>query len=490
MTMSPAFPYPISNDPRTILIDGVLRGAASGGGIPVLDAATGKPFSTLSAGSAADVDAAVGSARAASESWARTDAMTRGRILTRLAGLIEVNAGLLAEIESRDVGKPLKQAKSDVVACARYFEFYGTAADKLHGETIPYRDGMTVIVLREPWGVTGHIIPWNYPLQIMGRSVGAALAAGNATVVKPAEDASLSIVMIGELALEAGVPPGVFNVVTGYGHEAGAALSAHPDINHISFTGSPQTGTAVQQAAARNNVSVVMELGGKSPQIVFADADLDAAVPVIVAAIVQNAGQTCSAGSRLLVERPVYEALIGRLKPIFDGLKVGPGCDDLDCGPLVNAKQKARVEAMVGAAVAAGVPVIAEGALAPGASQDGFFVTPKILGPVPPTERIACDEIFGPVLVVTPFDSEDEAVAYANATDYGLVASVWTRDGGRQMRLVHKIKAGQVYINNYGAGGGVELPFGGYKRSGFGREKGFEGLKSFTVMKTAVFRHG
>lgn len=478
-------------EPNTILIDAVRRSAASNRTIPVLNAATGKPFAALAAGGAADIDAAVKSARRASEAgWASFDPLLRGRMLMKLAGLIEQNAELLAELESLDVGKPLKQARQDVVACARYFEFYGTAADKLHGETVPYRPGMTVMVLREPWGVTGHIIPWNYPMQIMGRSVGAALAAGNACVVKPAEDASLSILKIAELALEAGLPPGAFNVVTGYGAEAGAALAAHPDIDHISFTGSPGTGAAVQQAAAVNNKSVTMELGGKSPQIIFADADLDAAVPVITAAIVQNAGQTCSAGSRVLVQRSVYDALVARLKPVFDGLVCGPGARDFDCGPLVNAKQKARVDAMVAAALASGAPVIAEGKLAPEASADGFFVTPKILGPVAPDAPIACDEIFGPVLVITPFETEAEAVAIANATEYGLVASVWTKDGARQMRLVRAIKAGQVYINNYGAGGGIELPFGGYKRSGFGREKGLEGLKSFTVLKTAVFNHG
>jgi aldehyde dehydrogenase (NAD+) len=226
------------------------------------------------------------------------DHTERGRLLIRLAALIDSHREEIAAIESRDTGKPIRQARSDAEFCARYFDFYGTAADKLHGETIPFRPGYTVFAVREPWGVTGHIIPWNYPAQIMGRSVGAALAAGNACVVKPAEDASLSTLRVAELALEAGLPPGVFNVVTGYGHGAGAALAAHPGIDHISFTGSPQTGAAVQAAAARNNVSVTMELGGKSPQIIFADANLDDAVPSIVAAIVQNAGQTCSAGSR------------------------------------------------------------------------------------------------------------------------------------------------------------------------------------------------
>ena len=491
MNIAPQIPAAVTAEPNTILIDGMRGGARSGRLIPVVDAATGEVFAALSAGCAAEIDAAVTSARAASEGgWATSDPLVRGRLLIRLSELILAHKDELARIEARDVGKPLKQALADIDSCARYFEFYGTAADKLHGETIPYRPGFTVIVTREPWGVTGHIIPWTYPVQIMGRSVGAALAAGNACVVKPAEDASLSIVRIGELALEAGLPPGVFNVVTGYGAEAGAALAAHPGIDHISFTGSPVTGAAVQVAAAKNNTSVTMELGGKSPQIVFADADIEAALPVLQAAIVQNAGQTCSAGSRLLVERPIYDQLVPRLAAAFRALTCGPGLDNPDCGPLVNGKQHARVNAMLADAAAAGVATIAEGQMVPGASPNGFFVTPKLLGPVAVDAPIAQDEIFGPVLVVIPFDGEDEAVRIANGTAYGLAAGVWTADGARQMRMVHKIRAGQVYINNYGAGGGVELPFGGYKKSGFGREKGIEGLKSFTVLKTATFRHG
>ena len=481
----------MTETPETLFIGGQRRPATGGGRIEVRDPATGEVFTHISAGTAEDVDAAIRNARASADAgWAAMDPLLRGRLLIRLAVLIEANREDLAEIEMRDVGKPLKQARADVDACARYFDFYGTAADKLSGETIPFRPGYTVLTLREPWGVTGHIIPWNYPMQIMGRTVAAALAAGNACVVKPAEDASLSTLRIAELAIEAGLPPGAFNVVTGYGAEAGAALAGHRDINHVSFTGSTGSGAAVQQAAARNNVSVTMELGGKSPQIVFADADLDAAVPFIVGAIVQNAGQTCSAGSRLLVERPVYDALVAKLTPKFEALVTGPGCDDADCGPLINARQMQRVLAMVDQAKRQGVRVLAEGRMASNAPAGGFYVTPKLLGGAGANSPIAQDEIFGPVLVVLPFDGEEEAVAIANGTDYGLVAGVWTRDGARQMRMAQRLKCGQVFINNYGAAGGVELPFGGYKRSGFGREKGIEGLKSFTVLKTVALRHG
>ena len=477
--------------PDTILIGGARRPAASGASIAVRDPGTGDVFTLISAGGVEDIDAAVKDARRASDAgWAMSDPLLRGRLLIRLAELILAHKEDLAAMECQDVGKPLKQARADVDACARYFDFYGTAADKVHGETIPYRPGFTVLTVREPWGVTGHIIPWNYPMQIMGRTVAAALAAGNACVVKPAEDASLSTLRIAELALEAGLPPGVFNVVTGYGHEAGAALSAHRDINHISFTGSPGSGAQVQQAAARNNVSVTMELGGKSPQIVFADADLDAAAPVVLAAIVQNAGQTCSAGSRLLVERPVYDALLERLVPMFDALVVGPGKDDFDCGPVINARQQQRIKAMLEQAEQQGARVLAQGRMATNAPSGGYYILPTLLGGAGINSPVAQDEIFGPVLVVLPFDGEEEAVTLANGTDYGLVAGVWTRDGARQMRLAQRLRCGQVFINNYGAGGGVELPFGGYKRSGFGREKGIEGLKSFSVTKTIALRHG
>lgn len=483
-------PASIDTDPRTHLIDGLRQPSVSGETIAVLDPGTGEPFAAISAGGSAEIDAAVRAARGASQAWAEMDPLTRGRLLIRLGALIDTHREALAVIESRDTGKPLKQARSDIEFCARYFDFYGTAADKLHGETIPFRPGYTVMALREPWGVTGHIIPWNYPAQIMGRSVGAALAAGNACMVKPAEDASLSTLRIAELALEAGLPAGVFNVVTGYGHEAGAALAAHPGIDHISFTGSPGTGGAVQAAAAKNNVSVTMELGGKSPQIVFEDADIEAALPFLVNAIVQNAGQTCSAGSRLLIQASIWDQVVAQLAPLFAALEVGHGTSDAAVGPLINARQQARVEGMVRKAISDGAPVLAEGRMAKDAPAGGFYVTPKLLGPVAADHPIAQEEIFGPVLVAMPFTDEADAVRLANGTAYGLVAGVWTRDGARQMRMVRKLKCGQVFLNNFGAAGGVELPFGGAGRSGFGREKGIEGLKSFTVIKTAAFRHG
>ncbi|WP_186037793.1 aldehyde dehydrogenase family protein [Burkholderia gladioli] len=464
---------------------------ANGETIAVIDPSDGAPFARLARGSAADIDAAVRAARGAFEgAWGATSAAERGRLLFRLSQRVAEQQEALAQLECRDTGKPLKQARADAAALARYFEFYAGAADKLHGETLPYQSGYTVLTIREAHGVTGHIVPWNYPMQIFGRSVGAALATGNACVVKPAEDACLSLLLVARLAAEAGLPGGALNIVTGYGHEAGAALSAHPGIDHISFTGSPDTGRLVAQAAAERHVPVTLELGGKSPQIVFADADLDAALPVLVSAIVQNGGQTCSAGSRVLIEHGVYEPLLDRLATAFNALRVGPGLADLDCGPLINAKQQQRVWDFLSDAQHDGIAMAAHGEVMPEAPESGFYQAPTLLRDVPPGHRLAQEEVFGPVLAAMRFRDEDEALALANGTAYGLVAGIWTRDGARQMRLARRVRAGQVFVNNYGAGGGVELPFGGSGRSGHGREKGFEALYGFTVLKTIALKHG
>jgi aldehyde dehydrogenase (NAD+) len=327
-------------------------------------------------------------------------------------------------------------------------------------------------------------------MQILGRSVGAALAMGNACVLKPGEDASLSALKVGELAIEAGLPAGALNIVTGYGEEAGAALAAHPGVDHVSFTGSVEVGRLVQKAAADHGCPVTLELGGKSPQVVFADAELDQALPAIVNAAIQNAGQTCSAGSRLLVEESAYGEVVERVAERFHNLDVGAAERDLDCGPLINAEQKLRVEGYLARAHADRLLLLGEGKIAPNTPEDGFYVRPTLLGDVPADHVLAREEIFGPVLVAIRFADEADAIRIANGTAYGLVAGVWTRDGGRQMRMARAIRAGQVFVNNYGAGGGVELPFGGMKGSGFGREKGFEALYGFSALKTVAIRHG
>ena len=416
--------------------------------------------------------------------------MVRGRLLMRLSARVAQGVDELTALEQRDCGKPTRQARADAVALARYFEFYGGCCDKVHGQTLPFAAGYTALTLREPHGVTGHVIPWNYPMQIFGRSIGGALAAGNACVVKPAEDACLSLVRVAQMAAEVGFPAGALNIVTGYGHEVGDALARHPGIDHISFTGSPSVGTLIQQVAAQRHCPVTLELGGKSPQIVFADADLDAALPAIINAIVQNAGQTCSAGSRLLVDHAIYEPLLERLGAAFEQLRAGPASMDLDLGPLIRQSQQQRVWDFLSEAQADNITMVAQGSVVDEAPESGFYQAPTLLRDVPVKHRLAQQEIFGPVLCAMSFRDEDHAVELANATQFGLVAGVWTADGARQFRMARRLRSGQVFINNYGAGGGVELPFGGVKSSGYGREKGFEALQGFTTLKTVAIKHG
>ncbi|HEX4986617.1 MAG TPA: aldehyde dehydrogenase family protein [Burkholderiales bacterium] len=474
------------------LIGGKWQPASDGRTLDMVGPSDGRVFARIARGTREDVDAAVKAARHAFEEgpWSKLTATERGRLLTKLGEAIAAHHEELAQLEARDCGKPMKQARADITAAARYFEFYGGAADKVHGETIPFLDGYLVTIMRDPKGVTGHIIPWNYPAQMFGRSLAPALAMGNAVVMKPAEDACVAPLRIVQLAQEVGFPPGALNVVTGIGEEAGAALASHPGIDFMSFTGSPEVGTLVQKAAAENHIGCTLELGGKSPQIVFEDADFDAVVPIVVNAIVQNGGQTCSAGSRVLVQKSIYDRFVTQVVAKFRQLRVGSHAMDLDCGPLISENQLKRVRGFIDRARKDGIPVLAEAQVADGVPAGGYYVAPVLFGPVPRDDSLACDEVFGPVLSIIPFEDEADAVRLANSTQYGLVAGIWTRDGGRSMRVAKKMRCGQVFVNGYGAGGGIELPFGGVKKSGHGREKGMEALHEFSQTKTIVFKHG
>ncbi len=476
---------------KQMFIGGRWLPAQDGRTLDVLSPSDGEVFDKIARGTAQDVDLAVEAARVSLDGpWGRMTPTERGRILVKIGEAVLQHEEELAQIEARDTGKPMTTARNDIKVLARYFEFYGTAADKIHGETIPFLNGHQVSLVREPLGVTAHIIPWNYPAQMLGRTVAPALAMGNATVLKPAEDTSLSALRFAEIATAAGLPAGALNIVTGLGEEVGSALAGHPGINFISFTGSNEVGTLVQQAAAKNAVKCVLELGGKSPQIVFEDVDVERAVPIIVRAIVQNAGQTCTAGSRLLVQRSIYDSFVAKVAEAFAKVRVGTPAMDLDCGPVMNTSQHKRVQRYIDQARDSGIPVLAEGMIAEGAPATGYFVKPTLFGPVPRDAALAREEVFGPVLAAMPFDDEADAIRLANGTEYGLLAAVWTENSGRLHRVAKAVHAGQVFMNCYGAGGGVELPFGGTKRSGHGREKGLLALEEVSTTKTLVHYHG
>ncbi|MED5815330.1 aldehyde dehydrogenase family protein [Mycolicibacterium sp. 050232] len=450
-----------------------------------IDPATGRSIGAVARGGTDEVDRAVTAARRAFAGWQKTAPAQRSEALGAIADLLDGHRERLALLECEDTGKPLSQARTDIIVAARYFRFYAHAIDSYYGHTIPLGDDLHVYTRREPLGVTGHIIAWNYPMQLLSRAVAPAIAAGNTVVVKPADETPRTAVELARLAVEAGLPAGVVNVVTGIGAEAGAALAAHPGVDAIGFVGSTRIGSQIAHAAADRVVPVVLELGGKSPQIVFGDADLPRAADFITKAILQNAGQTCSAGSRLLVDAAVHDELLQLVLDRFRQVSIGPGIADRDLGPLISRKQQQRVTDLVsghtaGEILCGGTPPVDD------ELGDGAYFSPTVVDGVDPASEIAQQEIFGPVLTVNSFHDEQEAVALANGTEYALLAALWTRDLSRAHRLAAEVLAGQVYVNTYGAGGGVELPFGGFKKSGYGREKGYEALDAVTATKTVV----
>jgi len=465
------------------------RRVTTGAWFESLDPSNGRPFAHVARCGAAEIAQAVEAARNAYElTWRRTPAARRGAACRRVADALRAERSSLAALETRDTGKPISQALVDVDVAARYFDFYGGTVEALSGETLLSQPDVLAFTLREPYGVCGHIIPWNYPLQVAARTVAPALAAGNCCVLKPAEEASLSALRLGELALDAGLPPGVLNVVPGYGTEAGAALTGHPDVDHLAFTGSREVGELVMIAAAHHIVPVTLELGGKSAHIVLPDFDRAQALPLIVGSITEHAGQNCSAGSRLIAHESVYGGLVADLAEAFRTLRIGPGSTDPDLGPLISAKQRSRVLGYMERG-RQDCRLVTGGGVPPGSRYaDGFYVEPTILAEVTPKHSVFNEEIFGPVLCVTPFGTLDEAIGLAEHTSYGLGAGVWTRDLAAAHHIAGELRVGQVFVNNYSAAGGVELPFGGYKRSGIGVEKGFEALREYTRCKTVAIR--
>lgn len=472
-------------------INGEWTKSANEAVIDVLNPSSSEKIGEIPRGTKEDVDRAVRAAAAAfrTEEWRSYSAFDRGDLLFAIADKMQESKDELAELETTDVGKPLSQAYADVDAAIRYFRFYGGAADKVMGDTIPIQDGLLDYVVREPVGVTAHIIPWNYPLQIISRSVAAAIATGNTVVVKSAEDTPLTALRLSEFFAELDLPAGVFNHVTGYGYEAGAALAGHPLINQLTFTGSVATGISVGQAAMANVVPATLELGGKSPNIVFADCDVEATVAGVVRSIIQNAGQTCSAGARLLVEESFKDEFLKKVIEQFGKLTIGAGIEDKDIGPILNERQFDRVMGMINIAREEGEILFGGNQMTVEGFENGFYIEPTIVDGVSPHSRIAQEEVFGPVLTVFTFKDTEEALELANSTDYGLVAGVWTKDINRAHYLASRIDSGQVFINNYGAGGGVQMPFGGYKKSGFGREKGWAALDNYTTLKNVAVKY-
>jgi phenylacetaldehyde dehydrogenase len=470
-----------------LLVDGEEREARSGERFDVLDPATGDVITTTPAGGAEDIDDAVAAAREAFPAWRDLAPSSRAELLWNLGTRIAEQADEFAQLEALDNGKPTSEALLvDIPLCSEIFRYYAGWATKIEGATIPVSTGsFHVYTRREPAGVVGAIIPWNFPLLMCGYKLGPSLAAGNTVVLKPAEQTPLSALRLAELITEVGFPPGVVNIVTGFGETAGAALAAHPDVDKVTFTGETETGRKILEAAKGNLKRLSLELGGKSPNIVFADADMDAALQGTFGAVFFNQGQCCIAGARSYVEERARDEFVERLTARAGEIRLGSGLDPAtEMGPVVSTEQLERVTGYIEAGIAEGATVLAGGGRAddPGLAS-GYFVRPTVFADVEPSMRIMREEIFGPVAMVAPFSGEDEAVALANDTRYGLAAGVWTRDIKRAHRVAAAVNAGTVWVNTYGWFD-VAAPYGGFKQSGYGKELGEEALEAYLQTKT------
>ena len=480
----------IADLPRDHFIGGSWVAPASGQMMETFDPGKGRAYHSFAAGNAEDIERAVKAASSAEKEWGRMKPSARGAILAKAAELIRKESAYLAAVESLDSGKPLGEAEGDVGGAARAFEYYAAAANALQGESFPLGHDYLGYSQPEPVGITAHIIPWNFPLSTAARGIAPALAAGCTVIAKPAETTPLTALLLADILFRAGLPAGVCNVVTGTGPEAGAPLVKHRAVRHVTFTGSVPTGINVMREAAENVTRVLLELGGKSPVIVLADADLDAASDGVIGAIYENAGQICSAGSRLVVDRRIHGELVERIVAKVETLELGHGLKRSQFGPVNSQLQLDRIAGHVDRARERGLSIVTGGNKATDpATGEGWFFAPTIIDNVPADDPAAQEEIFGPVLVVQPFDDEAEALDIANGTAFGLVAGIYTSDFSAAHRLARDIDAGQVFINEYFAGG-IEVPFGGNKHSGFGREKGLEAVKAYCRIKSVAARIG